>query len=1259
MSLIGKTIKNNYKIKSKIADGNISTAWLADDLENSREVVVKTLKSEVISDRMYNIIRFWNEAVAVSKLGNPGIIAVYDVGVISKNVHYIVTEALQGSTLQDLFDRGKKFNINETVFIIYRVCEAMSHAHENNFLHTNLKPGNIFLEYTEGSDGSIQMKSVKIIDFGLSHVKDFGAGRNQTDKNFISPEHTGKLGRKIDERSDLFSVGAVFYQMITNNPPPLDGGERALAEFPGVGADVPEIIMNIILKLMEREPEKRYRSFESLRRDLARYRKGETEFALGIDDSDIKLTFRAALVGRDTELNKLKHCYKEAMAGKGSICLIAGEDGRGKTRLANEIREIVLESNSTFIDGICTSGTNKAPYGPFKEALDRFIYHYQSYPEEAKKETSVNLRRKLSTMGNIIIQLNPVMKDMLGVFPPLSKLEGDREFYRFNTVAGRFFVDMAENEKGLVILLDDLQWADDGSIEILNSIAKNIGDSHLMVIGTYRDNEIDDDHPLAGFIKSAADNKYSVEQVDLKPLSQRAMEDFVSDILLDNSNVIIEVADFVMQKSMGNPRFAIELLRQLIDEKIIEWVKGRWILYRKKFDEVKISSDIVDALIHKSARLNDSEKEVLSYASVIGKEVDSEILYEAGNLSQDVIFKAMEKAIRLQIMERGLYDRNQVSFVHDRVRDYFYDLMDEQQKKEIHLKIAEMLEKTYKKNPEKVIYSLAGHYLASGSRLKGAEYAYRAGQKARDNYAGEDALTFFKAVLNIIEDKSYKGDLNWHDCISNIGDILLNMGRNDEALSYMEKLLPRVEDELQKAEIYQKMSKAYYHKGDFDSSVKYGKEGLGILGIKMPGNKSGVILANIKEFLAHFIYAHRARDKSKDKKQDQHIEKYKQIASIFVVLNWVYLLTDNLSFIHVILKGINFTARFLGISGELATFWSGYGGALMTLPMFKLSEKYLNKSLNMHETLENDWGIAQTYQVMGYHHELKGEYEQSLKYFNDSMDKFSKLGDIKELNMALNGAIHGHYFLADYQNMKKANDSYNDYARKSNDNYALGATNVYYIQYYRETGDDDKSEEYGRDAIKDLEAAENWFDLCVANTELGTTLMESGRAKEALPFLEKGRELYEANDFLKQYTVYVYYKLARGYILDYISNKDKLGGGEGKNYLHKIGKLSQTALKKTEKWATHYGGALRTHARYLSLAGQTKKADSYYQQSIAHCAGLNRKFEHALSLYEYGEFLAETGRKEEATRQYETAYYIFQETGAKNHEKMLAGILKI
>lgn len=262
MELTDKIVNNKYKIKEKIGESLMSIVWLAEDISKKENVAIKVLKRGLTSNRSEDIIRLRNETMAVAKLNEPGIAKIFEIGEI-ENMHYIVMEYMRGKSLSMMLKEGVRFFPDEVVEIVYKICVALKHIHNINIVHRDLKPGNIFVYWEAGEP------EIKLIDFGLAQVKEFNM--KDTEEiidalSYMAPEQSGSIKRNVDERSDLYSLGIIFYQLLTGELPFNADNVNTLlyqqiAKIPERPAkyntSIPEIIEKIVLKLLEKEPEKR------------------------------------------------------------------------------------------------------------------------------------------------------------------------------------------------------------------------------------------------------------------------------------------------------------------------------------------------------------------------------------------------------------------------------------------------------------------------------------------------------------------------------------------------------------------------------------------------------------------------------------------------------------------------------------------------------------------------------------------------------------------------------------------------------------------------------------------------------------------------------------------------------------------------------------------------------------------------------------------------------------------------------------------
>lgn len=1258
MNLIGKIINYKYKIEKKISESEFASVYRAfNRIENDRLVIIKFVKIDRITHRKEDITRFRTEAITVSRIDHPHIIRITDMGEMD-GMQYLVMEPVEGITLSSIIDGPQRLSVGETVTIVMELCEALVAIHDQDIVHKQLNPGNIIIP------DRLRLSPIKLINFGFAQIKDFTKITETSSIidtfSYMSPEQGGIIRKKIDNRSDLYSLGILFYRLLTGQLP-FKGADissimhQHIAMLPEPIADlapaVPEILERIVLKLIEKEPERRYKSARRLHEDLTKFIAGDT--ALSLDDAEdtIRLRTVTVLAGRSNEYDRLIRIFDNALNGRGSICLISGEFGIGKSRLIDELISNIYYHRGTFIEGKGLPGQDKVPFGAIRETLNDYLRHFNEYPTDVREMIVKKVRADMGNRGEMIVRFNPLMETIIGEYPHLVELKPDRESARFLLTLAQLFFSLSIVEKGIVLVLDNLEQLDDSSFAFLSEAAKGIRDHPLLIIGMYRDNERTSSPGLEKFIEYVRANRYPIEEIRLEPFDGASMNEFVAGLLYDTGEHTRELSDMILAFSRGNPYFAAELLKQLNEVSAISRHNNRYVIDLDIISSLEISPTIIDIILKRIIQLNDMEKTIISYAAVMGNKFDIEILFRLTKYPDEDVIGVIDKAVIMQIIRPDPAARGVFLFTHDRVRDELYQSIDGEKRKMIHFTIAGIMEDLPAGGDDNNLFGLAHHYIESGNKPKIIEFAYPAGIRAKEDHANDEAIKYLVLVRSILEETGKAGSDIWNDCMEKLGHIYLTIGRCDEAIDIFNTLLKYTNTAMDKAVLYQLISQAYFIKGDWKSCETYGVGGLRLLGERVPTTRVGVMAGLAAEIIAHSLLRITPEPKTTPVNADR-LEKYKLIINYYMTLNWMYILSDIVKFIRSVLRMLRLSQSKIGPSPEAGMSIAVYGSLLMTFPFFEAAVRQHNRALAMRRECDDPAGVAQSLQFMGYCYCYQSEYETSIEYFRQSHEIFSKIGDIWETTMVMNGLGYDHFYLAEYEESIRMFRGYLNISETINDDYGVSVATANLCLAYSQQGDFDLAEEYGEKSIKLSSEKKLWYPNCFACINYGFLMMEKNNYEEALVYFKIALSLFRDNNFLRDYTVYLYPLLAESYLEIY-----KMGKTEVTRAM--IRRACAECLHMTRRWSNHYAAALRVTAKFYAMEGKEKKAALYFKKSIQHSAMIGRRFEMALGLYEHGIFLKETGRDEYANSRFLISYQIFKEIGAAAYINKVEGLLGI
>jgi eukaryotic-like serine/threonine-protein kinase len=728
---------DRYEAQRFLGQGGRKRVYLARDSEGERDVALAIFDTEGVEETV--LARSRREAQAMRRLGeHPHVVTVYDAGE-EQGRPYIVSSYMPGGDVETLLDgaEGRRLEVERALRIAADVCRALEHAHSRGIVHRDLKPANVWL----AEDGSARLG-----DFGLAATDQRSRaaveGMLVGTVAYLPPEQA--LGRASDRRSDLYSLGAFLYEMLTGQPPfPGDDavaiiGQHLNADPVPPSRHVPEVprpLDELILRLLAKSPDERPESAPTVRRELDRIAAAPAGDEAESEGQENPLDSLAGgvFVGRERELEDLKEGLEEALGGRGRLLLLVGEPGIGKTRTAEELATYAGVRGAKVHWGRSHEGEGAPAYWPWAQAI-------RSYVRDADP---VALAWELGQGAGDIVQLAPEVRERLGEVPEPPELDPDEARFRlFDSVAT--FLTNASRSRPLVLILDDLHWADEPSLLLLKFVARQASESGLLVVGTYRDVELGRHHPLARTLAELAEIQGS-RRVSLRGLDTEAVARYIEMSAGVEPPPGLSAA--VHEQTEGNPFFVSEVVRLMVSEGSLEGpAAGGW--------EVAIPQGVREVVGRRLDRLSEDANEVLTMAAAVGREFELDLLERLDSVQRADLVAAIDQAVEGQVVSEAGRSGGRYAFSHALVRETLYAELTGPRRVEIHRRIGEALEQLHGADPEPPVAELAHHFIEAapgGESTKAIEYAERAARRAAAQLAHEDAASHYERALEVLD----------------------------------------------------------------------------------------------------------------------------------------------------------------------------------------------------------------------------------------------------------------------------------------------------------------------------------------------------------------------------------------------------------------------------------------------------------------------------------------------------------------------------
>jgi class 3 adenylate cyclase len=725
-------------VRRFLGEGGKKRVYLAHDSRLERDVALALIKTDGLDEA--GLARVRREARAMGRLGDhPNIVTVYDVGE-EAGQPYIVSQYMGGGSVDDLLQQAEKRRLpmEQTLRLAEDVCRALEYAHVHGVIHRDLKPSNVWL--TED-------RTAKLGDFGLAIALDRSRltleGLMVGTVAYMPPEQA--LGRAPDTRSDLYAFGAMLYEMVTGRPPFL--GDDAVAVIsqhintPPVAptwhnADVPRALEALILRLLAKAPEERPESAAAVRETLAvlaapKAASGERPAA---EVNPLDRLASGIFVGREREMDELRAGFEDALSGHGRLLLLVGEPGIGKTRTSEELTTYARLRKAQILWGRCYEGEGAPAYWPWVQAVRAYVHD---------REPSA-LLSEMGSGASEIAQVVSEVRQRLPGLPEPQRLDPEQARFRlFDSMTT--FLKNASKAQPLVLILDDLHWADKPSLLLLQFLARELRGARLLVLGTYRDVDLRRQHPLSQTLGELTREQLS-QRILLRGLSQHDVERFIE--ITAGIKPPAALVEAVYKETEGNPFFVNEVVRLLVaDERLQrpEQVKSWSVGIPQSVREV-----VGRRLDHLSAECN----RVLTAASVIGREFGLDVLEHMSDLSGDRLLEVLDEAVAARVVTEVPRAGGRYSFSHALIRETLYDELSTTRRGRLHRQIGETLEQLYGAHPEPHLAELAYHFFEAaqgGDVDRAIGYAMRAGDRAAELMAHEEAARQYELALQALE----------------------------------------------------------------------------------------------------------------------------------------------------------------------------------------------------------------------------------------------------------------------------------------------------------------------------------------------------------------------------------------------------------------------------------------------------------------------------------------------------------------------------
>lgn len=1190
------TYGGRFRATQRLKEDRDVVTLLGTDLEQGTDVVIKT--TSVASLPAGVQMRLEHEADVLRRVRSPFLSPLIDVGHEGRLL-FLTMPYVPGVTLRERLVDGP-LAVRDALRVGVGVMGALRAAHEEGVLHRDVKPENVVV------DSASPLRQVMLIDFGLARsgglsgpMRDIPAGI----ATYMSPEQAGLLHQEVDERADLYSAGIVLFECLVGRPP-FEGAtigellrKHMTAELPDLrhpGSRIPRALCDMVEHLLQKDPRDRYQTAAAVESDIAEVARAlerdEVEPRLVVGTQDRRRTLREpALIGREQELAQLQGALERAAEGRAGVVVVEAESGGGKTRLLDEMARQGAQIGAWVLRGQGLDQTAQSPYQMLDSLLREVTLAAGSEPALAAR-----IRDSLAGQEDAAIAAIPRLEDVLEArqHGPL----GPEEHAETRTIGAltALLDSLGSQDRPALLLLDDCQWADGVTIDLVrswNAELRDRGLRHVVLVLAYRSEEVGRDHPLRHLEASS--------RIALPPLGSedvRRLAESMAGRLPD------EACDLISRLSDGSPLMAAELLRGLVEIGALSPGPSGWRSDARLMADVQSSRRAAVLLARRLERLPSQVLRLLSVGAVLGKEFNLDFARAlAGQSTRDASYAAHEARRRhiVWVDPQGV----RYAFVHDKLREWLLERLSKEERMALHRASAERIESL---DPGSV-FEIAYHFDAGGASERALPYALAAAEMARSRHTLEIA----EQQCRIAERAASAEEDVRRRITELLGDVLMLRGRYAEAEEHLGRARSLARTDRARAQIEGKLGELAFKRGDVKTASATIESALRLLRQRVPRTRFALpIMLALEVFVQvlHSVLPRRFLDRRSLEQAEPDlvaIRLYSRLAYAY----WFQRGRIACAWAH--LREMNLAERYPP-SLELAQAYSEHAPVMTMAPLFKRGITYAERSLAIRKKLGDVWGEGQSLAFYGIVLYAASRYREAIEKCKEAVSILERTGDPWEVNTANWHIAFSQYRLGQLREAVATSRRVHEQAIQLGDDQvasiSLGSwakasggkvpRDLIHAQL-RRSGDDVH-------ATAEISQAE------------GVRLIAEGRPGEAVRVLEGAWRLVHDAGFRQEYVAPVLPWLATALRLD-AQTVSVWDPSRRRVLLRRARWAARKGLRTARHYRNNLPHALRENALLAAMRGRRRKARRLFDRSLLAAREQDARFEHAQTLLARGE----------------------------------------